>query len=108
MDYYAKPRSKKDEETLAKEGWRELTPEEVEEFTKCRNVSPTGKRDYERICSLLKDGKASIRYYKEDGVCVYIKEAGNYLPLGDGESNGLDVVFDALKKSGKGHKHEPI
>jgi hypothetical protein len=101
-EYYARPRSKKDEKTLSEEGWRDLTPAEAEEFSKCRNITPTGKVDYETICSLLKSGLASLRFYRKDGVCLYFKEADTYLGLGDTESSPeLDAVKSMLNKHKK-------
>ena len=84
MEYYATPISEADKKTLAEEGWRELTKQEVDDFMRCRKVSPSGVRENSQLYSSLQNGEMSLRFYKKDGVCVYVKKAGMCLPLGEG------------------------
>ena len=81
-EYYARPRSEVDKKTLAKEGWRDLTKEETEEFMNYRLSSPDGKRDYSKLCVKLESGEMTLRYYKDFGVCVYLKEFDERIPMG--------------------------
>jgi hypothetical protein len=97
MEYYALPRSEADRKTLAEEGWRELTKKEAEEFMNCRKGSPSGVRDYSQLCSVLEKGEVALRFYKVDGVCVYIKELGACMPLGEGEGDNAGLTLEDLR-----------
>ena len=97
-EYYAKPRSEADKRSLAENGWRDLTKEEVEEFMNYRMSSPDGKRDYVKLCLKLELGEMTLRYYKDFGVCVYLKEFDERIPMGEGpESDSGAVTFKDLQ-----------
>jgi hypothetical protein len=109
MEYYARPRSKEDEKTLAEHGWRELTKQEVDEFMKCRKISPTGVSDYQLLCKELESSKATLRFYKGEGVCVYVKTEGEevYMPLDDGDERLLATLQCLLGNLEHKRKHGP-
>jgi hypothetical protein len=93
--YYARPRSENDRKTLAEQGWRELTKQETEEFVKCSEQS--GKRDLINLGPYLQSGQVSLRFYRGEGVCVYIKESNNYFHLDDAFEGNKGLTLSDLR-----------
>ena len=102
-EYYARPRSKKDEETLTKYGWRELTQEEARKFIK--NKKKTHENDIQIIDAFkgYEDGTASLRWYRGHRVCIYVKKTDNFFPLEEGdEVEKTGITLSDLRTTKKG------
>jgi len=102
-EYYARSRSKKDEETLTKYGWRELIQEEARKFVERK------KRTHEnnvRMMNALKgyeNGTASLRWYRGHGVCIYVKKTDTFFPLEEGdEVEKTGITLSDLRTTRKG------
>ena len=100
-EYYARPRSKKDEETLTKYGWRELTEGEAKEFIE--------KKTHENDIQLTdafkgyENGTASLRWYKDHGVCIHVKKTDNFFSLEEGdEGEKTGITLSDLRTTRKG------
>jgi len=102
-EYYARPRSKKDEETLTKYGWRELIKGEAKEFIE--NKKKTYVNDIQMMDAFkgYEDGTASLRWYRGHGVCIHVKETDNFFSLEEGdEGEKTGITLSDLRTTRKG------
>jgi hypothetical protein len=102
-EYYARSRSKKDEETLTKYGWRELTQEEARKFIE--NKKRTRGNDIQMMDALkgYENDTASLRWYRDHGVCIYHKETDSFFSLEEGdEVEKTGITLSDLRTTRKG------